>query len=131
VVGSGVAGMSITTPPDPDQPVLAALDAVVDAVTAVNTPGAVQWWRFTDTESLVVVKRMLEVRASVDALVLQAIGHLELDRLVAEREGCIRTANWLRATNHLSLSAARREVAAGRGACQMVCVRGRSFEGHS
>jgi len=105
--------MSITTPPDLDHPVLTALTSVVDAVTPVNTPGAVDWWRFTDKQRLTVVRRLLEVRASVDALVLQAIGHLDRDG-VAEREGCIKTANWLRTTNHLSLGAARREVAAGR-----------------
>jgi len=105
--------MSITAPPDLDHPVLTALVAVVDAVTPVNTPGAVEWWRFTDKERLAVVTRMLEVSASVDAMVLQAIGHLDRDG-VTEREGCFRTANWLGATNHLSLGAARREVAAGR-----------------
>ena len=113
VVGSSVLTMSITTPPDLDHPVLTALESVVDAVTPVNTPGAVDWWRFTDKERLAAVKRILEVRASIDALVSQAIGHLDRDG-VAEREGCIKTANWLRTTNHLSLGAARREVAAGR-----------------
>ena len=102
MVGSSVLGMSITTPPDLDHPVLTALTSVVDAVTPVNTPGAVDWWRFTDKQRLTVVRRLLEVRASVDALVLQAIGHLDRDG-VAEREGCIKTANWLRTTNHLSL----------------------------
>jgi len=105
--------MSITAPPELDHPVLSALDAVVDAVTPVNTPGAVEWFRFTDEERLTVMRRILETRASVDALVSQAIGHLDRDG-VTEREGCIRTANWLRTTNHLSLGTARREVAAGR-----------------
>jgi len=105
--------MSPTTPPDLDHPVLTALDAVVDAVTPVNLPGAVDWFRFTDTERLTVTRRILEVRASMDALVSQAIGCLDRDG-VTEREACVRTANWLRSTNHLSLGAARREVAAGR-----------------
>jgi len=112
-VGFSVVGMSITTPPDLDHPVLTALDAVVDAVTPVNMPGAVEWWRFTDKERLAVMRRILEVRAGMDALVSQAIGHLDRDG-VAEREGCNRTANWLRTTNHLSVGAARRDVAAGR-----------------
>jgi hypothetical protein len=105
--------MSITTPPDLDHPVLTALDAVVDAVTPVNGPGAVDWFRFTDAERLTVMRRILETRASLDALVSQAIAQLDRDG-VTERETCLRTANWLRSTNHLSLGAARREVAAGR-----------------
>jgi hypothetical protein len=105
--------MSITTPPDLDHPVLTALDAVADAVTPVNGPDAVDWFRFTDKERLTVVRRILETRASFDALVAQAIGSLDRDG-VTEREACIRTANWLRSTNHLSLGAARAEVAAGR-----------------
>jgi hypothetical protein len=113
VVGSSVLGMSITTPTDLDHPVLTALDAVVDAVAPVNGPGGVDWWRFTDKERLAVMRRILETRASVDALVSQAIGHLDRDGVV-EREGAIRTAAWLRGTNHLSLGAARGEVAAGR-----------------
>jgi len=113
VVGFSVAPMSITTPPHLDHPVLTALDAVVDAVTPVNGPHAVAWFRFTDTERLTVMRRILEVRASMDALVSQAIGHLDRDG-VTEREACIRTANWLRSTNHLCLGAARRDVAAGR-----------------
>jgi hypothetical protein len=104
--------MSITTPPDPNHPVLTALDAVVDAMTPVNGPGAVDWWRFTDKERLTVMRRILETRACVDALVAQAVGHLDRDG-VTEGEACIRTANWLRSTNHLSLGAARVEVAAG------------------
>ncbi len=105
--------MSITTPTVLDHPVLTALDAVVDAITPVNGPGAVDWFRFTDPERLTVMRRILQTRASVDALVAQAIGHLDRDGVV-EREACVRTANWLRTTNHLSLGAARREVAAGR-----------------
>jgi hypothetical protein len=105
--------MSITTPPDLDHPVLTALDAVVDAVSPVNGPRAVDWLRFTDKERLTVMRRILETRASFDALVAQAIGSLDRDG-VTEREGCVRTANWLRSTNHLSLGAARVEVAAGR-----------------
>jgi hypothetical protein len=105
--------MSITTPPDLDHPVLTALDAVVDAVAPVNGPDAVDCFRFTDTERLTVMRRILETRASFDALVAHAIGHLDRDG-VAERAACIRTANWLRSTNHLSLGAARAEVTAGR-----------------
>jgi hypothetical protein len=105
--------MSVTTPTVLDHPVLTALDAVIDAVTPVNGPGTVEWFRFTDPERLAVMRRILETRACVDALVAQAIGQLDRDG-VTEREGCIRTANWLRSTNHLSLGAARAEVAAGR-----------------
>jgi len=79
VVGSSVMGMSITTPPVLDHPVLTALDAVVDAVMPVNGPGAVDWFRFTDKERLDVMRRILQTRASVDALVAQAIGHLDRD----------------------------------------------------
>jgi hypothetical protein len=106
--------MSITTPTVLDHPVLTALDAVIDAISPVNGPGAVDWFRFTDKERLDVMRRILETCASMDALVAQAIGHLDRDG-VTEREACLRTANWLRSTNHLSLGAARREVSAGRG----------------
>ncbi len=75
--------MSITTPPDLDHPVLSALDAVVDAVSPVNTPGAVEWWRFTDTERLTVVRRMLETQARMDALVALVIGLLDRCGVVA------------------------------------------------
>jgi len=50
VVGSIVMAMSITTPTVLVHPVLTALDAVIDAVTPVNGPGAVDWFRFTDPE---------------------------------------------------------------------------------